>query len=211
MSPELSINKSFRQIWIGLFLLMAIAYSAIVLPGQKTMELQRELQKKTNLLSQTENLFQSTNEELARLSNVFRESGFYQSELECLADNIYYESRGEPAEGQLAVATVTMNRVHSSKFPNTVCDVVYQRSFIPKNEKWMCQFSWTCETVAKPNKIAYNNVRKLAEMVMYQNYRSALVAESLYFHATYIDPNSWFKSKKMVGSVGKHVFYKDQQ
>jgi hypothetical protein len=47
-------------------------------------------------------------------------------DLNCLTKNIYHEARGEPVDGQYAVAEVTMNRVASKHYPNTVCDVVYQ-------------------------------------------------------------------------------------
>ena len=66
---------------------------------------------------------------------------------ECLAKNIYFEARNEPFVGQFAVALVTLNRVHDSAFPNTICDVVYEgihtaRGF-PKRDR--CQFSWDCD------------------------------------------------------------------
>lgn len=51
----------------------------------------------------------------------------------CLALNIYHEARGEPIDGQIAVAAVTLNRVQDPRWPDTVCDVVYQPN----------QFSWT--------------------------------------------------------------------
>ncbi len=69
----------------------------------------------------------------------------------CLATNIYHEARGESYAGKVAVANVTMNRVTSPKFPNTICDVVYQAqtkenwkgNTVPKRNK--CQFSWYCD------------------------------------------------------------------
>ena len=54
-------------------------------------------------------------------------------ELECLSANIYHEARGEQDSGLAWVAAVTMNRVHSPSFPDTICGVVKQRG----------QFSWT--------------------------------------------------------------------
>lgn len=53
----------------------------------------------------------------------------------CMAENIYHEARGEGALGQVAVAQVTLNRVDSPRYPNTICDVVY--------DPW--QFSWTLD------------------------------------------------------------------
>jgi len=75
-----------------------------------------------------------------------------EEEMLCLAKNIFFEARGETTEGKLAVAHVTVNRVHNKQFPNTVCDVVYQAHTkpswltgkpVPKRNK--CQFSWYCD------------------------------------------------------------------
>ena len=73
---------------------------------------------------------------------------------ECLAKNIYFEARNEPFVGQFAVALVTLNRVHDSAFPNTICEVVYEgihtASGFPKKHR--CQFSWYCDgTVSYTN------------------------------------------------------------
>ena len=77
-----------------------------------------------------------------------------EEELQCLAKNIYHEARGENKLGKLAVAHVTLNRVHSDKFPDTVCGVVYQARY---SRWWLeakgrlvpirnqCQFSWYCD------------------------------------------------------------------
>ena len=56
-----------------------------------------------------------------------------RTEIHCLALNIYHEARGESLEGRLAVAAVTMNRVRDKRFPDRVCEGVWQ----PR------QFSWT--------------------------------------------------------------------
>jgi len=57
---------------------------------------------------------------------VFIEPDIDTAELDCLAKNIYHEARGESLQGKKAVANVTLNRVHSNLFPDTVCGVVYQ-------------------------------------------------------------------------------------
>ena len=51
-------------------------------------------------------------------------------QLECLARNIYYEAKGEPFEGKVAVAQVTINRMESGLFPNDLCKVVYQKNIV---------------------------------------------------------------------------------
>src|SRR5271167_3284274 len=47
------------------------------------------------------------------------------NDLECLAENVYFEARGEPLEGQYAVAEVTLNRTWAQNFPHTICEVVH--------------------------------------------------------------------------------------
>ena len=58
-----------------------------------------------------------------------------QSDLECLAKNIYYESASEPEEGKVAVGLVTINRSNSGNFPTTICGVVNQRTVLSVPKK----------------------------------------------------------------------------
>jgi len=67
-----------------------------------------------------------------------------EKQLQCMARNIYWEAASEPFEGKVAVAQVTINRVQSGKFADSVCGVVYQKTKF--FEKVVCQFSWFCET-----------------------------------------------------------------
>ena len=89
---------------------------------------------------------------------------------ECLAKNIYFEARNEPFVGQFAVALVTLNRVHDSAFPNTICDVVYEgihtASGFPKRDR--CQFSWYCDGNSDEvrNQRAWKEVQKTANLAM---------------------------------------------
>ena len=70
-----------------------------------------------------------------------------QTEIECMAKNIYFEAAVESTAGQLAVAQVTLNRVKSRHYPNSVCEVVYEgphtANGFPKRDR--CQFSWYCD------------------------------------------------------------------
>ena len=67
----------------------------------------------------------------------------------CLAMAIYFEARGEPMVGKVAVAQVVMHRVYDHRFPNKVCDVVKEGYYyswdknIPIRDK--CQFSFWCD------------------------------------------------------------------
>ncbi len=60
------------------------------------------------------------------------------AEMTCLAENVYFEARGESFEGQTAVAHVTLNRIGGSSFAKTICGVVHQGG------ERQCQFGWTC-------------------------------------------------------------------
>jgi spore germination cell wall hydrolase CwlJ-like protein len=129
---------------------------------------------------------------------------FIRSETECLAKNIYFESHTESLEGQLAVATVTMNRVMSGLFPRTVCGVVLDRS------SKGCQFSWVCDgkTDIVRNREDYKESIELAEEVLLSAKRSRILpSDALYYHADYVDPY-WAKTKKFLTKIGAHLFYR---
>jgi len=136
-------------------------------------------------------------------------SQHFSNEIQCLAENIYYESASESFEGKLAVAQVTLNRVNSGKFPKTVCGVVKQKDEV--NGRIVCQFSWFCSQ-------AYGMIRN-----PYQWEESVLVAKkaltsavahdtlyrekAMYYHANYVKPN-WNLPK--ITQIGNHIFYKER-
>ena len=129
-----------------------------------------------------------------------------ERQLGCLAKNIYYEAGGEPFEGKIAVAQVTMNRVASSQFPGDVCKVIYQKNIF--YERIVCQFSWVCdrEVVFKPtNRANYNESMIAAQKVLLEDYRLPSLTSALYYHADYVNPG-WKKEK--VAKIGHHIFYK---
>lgn len=127
-------------------------------------------------------------------------------QLDCLAKNIYYEAGGEPFEGKVAVAQVTINRAESGQFPNDICKVVYQKNVV--YEKVLCQFSWYCENASalKPKNTAmFKESEMVARQVLLENFRLPSLKHALYFHATHINPK-WNREK--VAQIGGHVFYK---
>ena len=127
-------------------------------------------------------------------------------QLDCLAKNIYHEAKGEPFEGKVAVAQVTINRAASGQFPSDICKVVYQKNVV--YDKVLCQFSWYCEqaTAAKPkNTAAYKECQIVARQVLLEEFRLPSLNKALYFHATHINPG-WKREK--VATIGGHVFYK---
>ena len=126
-------------------------------------------------------------------------------DVRCLAMNIYHEARGEPVRGQQAVGFVTMNRVESRQFPNSVCDVVHQRN---RNG---CQFSWTCS--GRSNSIRSNEewaeARRIAEWVM-SNYDHARdpTRGATFYHATTVRP-IWSRVFERTAQIGRHIFYRN--
>lgn len=124
--------------------------------------------------------------------------------LACLTKNIYFEAATEPFEGKVAVAQVTINRANSRNFPNDICDVVFQKT---KNlDRIVCQFSWYCErgpkVVKKDDK--YKESEEVAKRVLLENFRLPSLANAMYYHADYVNPN-W--NKPRITKIGKHIFY----
>ena len=129
-----------------------------------------------------------------------------QTQLDCLARNIYYEAGYEPFEGKVAVAQVTINRAESGDFPSDICRVVYQKNIV--YEKVLCQFSWYCETATmrKPmNGPVYTESMEVAKKVLLEGFRLPSIKDALYFHGDYINPG-W--KRERVAKIGRHIFYK---
>ena len=128
-----------------------------------------------------------------------------QTQLDCLARNIYHEAGYEPFEGKVAVAQVTLNRVESGQFPSEICRVVYQKNIV--YEKVLCQFSWYCDQASlhKPmNGAVYTESMEVAKKVLLEGFRLPSIKHALYFHGDYINPK-W--GKQPVAQIGRHIFY----
>ena len=130
-------------------------------------------------------------------------------EIACLAENIYFEAGHESEQGQLAVAFVTMNRVNSGKFADSICGVVKQKIGST------CQFSWWCESkpyamstsnaLTKTNNSLYNRIVDLS-VNFYLNHDQMKDPSrgALYYHADYVNPG-WKLPKNT--QIGRHIFY----
>jgi N-acetylmuramoyl-L-alanine amidase len=128
-----------------------------------------------------------------------------QTQLDCLARNIYHEAGYEPFEGKVAVAQVTINRTESGQFPSDICGVVYQKNVV--YQKVLCQFSWYCESPSalKPmNGAAYTESMEVAKKVLLEGFRLPDLKSALYYHADYVNPG-W--GKKPIAKIGHHIFY----
>ena len=129
-----------------------------------------------------------------------------RKQIDCLAKNIYYEAGYEPRLGWTAVAAVTMNRVLSGNYADTVCGVVYQ------NNGRTYQFSWVGmkNRLSKINEDVYNEILKVATNI-YLNYNPAIhdpTKGATYYHADYVNPR-WKLEK--VKKIGAHIFYRHKQ
>lgn len=126
--------------------------------------------------------------------------------LRCLALNVYYEARGESEAGQYAVAEVTMNRVASRHYPDTICGVVYQKNWDVLRKRYVSAFSWTeFDTVPSPKDEEWQRAVRVADDVFHGRYKPVLNG-ALFYHSTYIRP-SWSRGKQPVARIGRHVFY----
>jgi N-acetylmuramoyl-L-alanine amidase len=136
----------------------------------------------------------------------------YEEQHYCMALNIYHESRAESKLGQLAVGFVTMNRVYSKDYPNTVCDVVYQAQLNSHGQpiRNKCQFSWFCD--GKSDKPRDEDMwfwsKQVAHQVLHVYDQVEDFTEgSIMYHATYVRPY-WIRSYERVVQIDNHIFYK---
>ena len=131
-----------------------------------------------------------------------------ERELHCLALNIYFEARGEPEQGQIAVGHVVMNRVADRHYPDTICEVVMQGKESPLNR---CQFSWWCDGRSdKPaNQKAWKNALHLAESI-FSGASEDPTNGALWYHAEYVNP-AWSNVYTLVKKIGQHSFYLNRQ
>tara|TARA_Y100000401_G_scaffold116136_1_gene121230 strand:- start:191 stop:694 length:504 start_codon:yes stop_codon:yes gene_type:complete len=133
--------------------------------------------------------------------------GVSDKQVECLAKNIYFEARNQSEYGKFAVANVTMNRVKDPRFPNTICDVVFQGPRVKKRVGG-CQFSWYCD--GKPDKIynkrLWKECKRIAVLaLLYPN--KDITIGATHYHASYVNP-WWAKKLQRLVTVGDHIFYR---
>jgi spore germination cell wall hydrolase CwlJ-like protein len=123
----------------------------------------------------------------------------HDAEQECLANAVYFEARGEPLQGQLAVAEVVMNRAASGRFPASLCGVVVQRS----------QFSFVRRgrmPRADRASEAWHRAVGIARIAVSRMAPRLLPANCLWYHANYVSP-SWGRRLAQSARIGLHIFY----
>ena len=129
------------------------------------------------------------------------------SDLECLAENIYFEARGEPLAGQYAVAEVTLNRTRAEHFPHSVCEVVHESRWDPVRRRAIADFSWTeLGQLAPADGPAWKQALAVATEA-YDDLHEPLVPGALFYHAVSVRPD-WSRTRRVITTIGNHVFYR---
>jgi hypothetical protein len=127
-------------------------------------------------------------------------------EEKCLADAVYFEARGEPLRGQMAVAQVVMNRVFSGYYPNSVCGVVYQNA----NRHLACQFTFACEgkDLSRIDELdMWEQAKHIAKDMLDGKIWLTEVGHATHYHAYWVHP-SWVHEMNKMYRLGVHTFYR---
>lgn len=129
----------------------------------------------------------------------FVDRGNLDADGECLAGAIYFEARGEPLDGQLAVAQVVLNRAASGRFPTSVCQVVTQPA----------QFSFVRGgkiPAADRTSECWHRALAIADIARKRMLAGEIGADVLWYHATYVSP-SWDRQRTRTAQIGSHIFF----
>lgn len=121
------------------------------------------------------------------------------ADLRCLAGAVYFEARGEPLDGQLAVAKVVINRSTSGLYPSDYCSVVTQRA----------QFSFVKGgriPQADESSAAWRRAMAVAQ-IAHQDLWKCVADKAMFFHATYVKPG-WASRKQQLARIDTHIFYR---
>jgi spore germination cell wall hydrolase CwlJ-like protein len=165
--------------------------------------------------AKAETLVMLTDEEVSiQESLTFNEEQF--PEINCMALNIYYETRGSSLADSYAVADVVLNRVEDTRYPNSICEVVYQgeKHASGQMKRNRCQFSWYCDgkSDVPRDKEAWKRAQSIAwDIIQWDNYRG-ITEGATHYHAHYVNPR-WNKSRKgfsitRLGRIGTHIYYR---
>lgn len=136
---------------------------------------------------------------LRRLVRAQTASTVVDAERECLAGAVYFEARGEPIEGQLAVAEVVLNRASSGEYPRSICEVVTQPA----------QFSFVRDGSFPAIDRGSDGWRRAVAIanIAAENLASSLSSDVLWYHTDYVAPG-WGRRLDRVTQIGAHIFYR---
>ena len=119
-----------------------------------------------------------------------------KKEFQCLSENIYRESRGEPLIGKISVAMTVLNRAESGKWGYSFCSVIYAPH----------QYSWTSMKKLKPPHGPSWESSKNAARLFVNGTRVRTLEQVKHYHANYVSPY-WKHSMRQTAIVGNHIFY----
>ncbi len=126
----------------------------------------------------------------------------------CHAQNLYFETSGEPYKGKVAVIFVVSNRVKDQRWPNDVCEVIWQKKWKRNKKRYISQFSWTTDgksDTPRDIKEWYQSL-KIAQ-AWQDNLLKNTIGNATHYHSVTVKP-WWRKKYKQVASIGRHIFYK---
>lgn len=137
----------------------------------------------------------------------------------CMACNIYHEARGEVDAGQIMVALVTSYRTHDRRWPDSICEVTWQRRWVERDnfQGYVAQFSWTWdgESDMVHEEQAWDTAWNIAGLVLeahnsrdWQIRIDGIYCDPLWYHNPTVSPR-WATRLYEVGRVGDHIFYCD--
>jgi spore germination cell wall hydrolase CwlJ-like protein len=130
------------------------------------------------------------------------------NDLQCMAENIYYEAGNQSYAGKIAVGQVVLNRVKAPGYPRSICGVIYDGSQNVKTSA--CQFSWTCAEHKGIDKSSsfWNESQKAAKELLTKKDMAIDITEgALNYHANYVKP-AWSKTLTFVAQIDQHLFYR---
>lgn len=136
---------------------------------------------------------------LAELVRMVDTDAPMSEQMRCLAGAVYFEARGEPLDGQLAVAQVIINRTEDGRFPRSYCGVVAQRG----------QFSFmrgTAMPKVREGTPAWTRAVAIAQIADKGMWESK-ASDAVFFHARYVRP-SWSQGKTRLAQIDTHIFYR---
>ncbi len=173
--------------------------SVEIVPQQPVFISEEVVQPLEEAVSEGEKPPQTDASSLRELIGMIDNDAQLSEQMHCLAGAVYFESRGEPLDGQLAVAQVVINRSEDRRWPASYCGVVYQRA----------QFSFV-RGGRMPNintsSAAWKRAKAVAK-IAHEGLWESRAADAVYFHADYVRP-SWSRRKTRLAQIDTHIFYR---
>jgi N-acetylmuramoyl-L-alanine amidase len=107
-----------------------------------------------------------------------------ESDLQCLAENISFEARGEPLEGQYAAEEVTLNRTLAKNFPHTICGLLHEMRRDANRRRFVADFSWTELGGLSPDDAPAWKQAMAVATAAYDDMHEPVVPGALFYHST---------------------------